>query len=227
VEQCIRRCPLTSVRPMLTLREPAATAATGARSRRRFLKHLGGLAATLLLPLPATAAVRRLLQSRHPDPRPGIDGSRVLTESELTDAPHLVALFDGIREIPHIADGIRCYCGCAQLEEYRSLLSCYEGVGMAKWCEVCQGQGRLAHGRWKEGQTLEQIRRATDARFGHGESDRTASERPRTARESPRTANQSPRTANESPRTANESPRAASESDRTATERPAAVHCHG
>jgi hypothetical protein len=108
------------------------------------------------------------VQENHPVPRPGINGSRVLSADDLADAPHLVGLFDGIREIPHIADGIRCYCGCAQIEGYRSLLTCYEDVGMAKWCEICQGQGRLAHGRWKEGQTLDQIRRATDARYGHG-----------------------------------------------------------
>lgn len=37
---------------------------------------------------------------------------------------------------------------------------------MAKHCYGCQGQARLAHRRWQEGQTLEQIRRAIDARYG-------------------------------------------------------------
>ncbi|CAN5809372.1 hypothetical protein BH23GEM9_BH23GEM9_37590 [soil metagenome] len=152
---------------MLTQQEPDTPAATGVIPRRNALKLIAALAAALL-PLPAAATGLRLLQPGHPTPRPGVDASRVLSATELADAPHLVALFDGIRQIPHIADGIRCYCGCAQIEGYRSLLSCYEDVGMAKWCEICQGQGRLAHGRWKEGQTLEQIRRATDARYGHG-----------------------------------------------------------
>jgi hypothetical protein len=134
--------------------------------RRRFVTLMAALATTVL-PLPLAGAVRRL-QMKHPDPRPGIDGARVLTAKDLADAPDVIPIFDGVREIPHIADGIRCYCGCAQIEGYRSLLSCYEGAGMARWCEVCQGQGRLAYGRWKEGQSLEQIRRATDARYGHG-----------------------------------------------------------
>ncbi len=102
----------------------------------------------------------------HPDPRPGIDGAGVLTADELAGAPHVVELFDAIREIPHIADGIRCTCGCAVLEGYRSLLSCYEAPGMAQWCEVCQGEGRLAVRRAAEGQSLAEIRRAIDARFG-------------------------------------------------------------
>jgi hypothetical protein len=139
----------------------------GALPRRHVLKRLAACAAALVA-MPSGVAALHWLEPRHPTPRPGIDGSRVLRASELTDAPHLTALFDHIREISHIADGIRCYCGCAGIEGYRSLLSCYEGVGMAKWCEICQGEGQLAHRRWKEGQSLEQIRRAIDARYGHG-----------------------------------------------------------
>jgi hypothetical protein len=148
-------------------------AAPGLTSRRRFLRTLVALAAAAAAPVVPRLAQAAALTgiprgTRHPDPRRGIDASRVLTAAELTDAPHLVELFDAVREIPHIADGLRCYCGCAQIEGYRSLLTCYEDVGMARYCEICQGQARLAHGRWKEGQSLEQIRRATDARYGHG-----------------------------------------------------------
>lgn len=111
----------------------------------------------------------------HPDPRPGIDGSKVLGAEDLSGFPHLVSLFDSIREIPHIVDGIRCYCGCADLDGFRSLLTCYEApAGMARFCEICEGQGRLACNRSKEGQSLEQIRRAIDARYG---SDATAAAR--------------------------------------------------
>jgi hypothetical protein len=72
-----------------------------------------------------------------------------------------------IREIPEVADGIRCYCGCAVLPGYRSLLTCYEEGGMAQFCVICQGQARLAHRRHGEGQSLDQIRNAVDARFGN------------------------------------------------------------
>lgn len=153
-------------------------------SRRQFVKLLIAAGAVVFAPLsPGRAHAQRLLApwlpGDHPDPRPGIDGSAVLSADQLTHAPDLIELFDQVREIPHIADGIRCYCGCAHIEGYRSLLTCYEDPGMAQHCEVCQGQARLAHGRWKEGQTLDQIRRATDARFGHTgmakRAERTAS----------------------------------------------------
>ena len=41
-------------------------------------------------------------QTEHPEPRPGIDASRVLTHDELADAPHAIPTFDKIREIPEI-----------------------------------------------------------------------------------------------------------------------------
>ncbi len=102
--------------------------------------------------------------TKHPDPRPGIDGSKVLTGEQLYNRAAL-PVYDQIREIPEIADSIHCYCGCADLPEYYSLLTCYEEGGMAQGCDICQGQGRLVYRRHKEGQTLDQIRRAIDARF--------------------------------------------------------------
>ncbi len=158
--------------------------------RRRFLLLAAAAGLTALRPAPlyariASAPAWPLGPGRpmgHPEPRPGIDGSRVLTAADLTDAPHAVDAFDAVREVAHLADGIRCYCGCAELEGYRSLLSCYEGAGMARWCDICQGMGRLVHRRAREGQDLQQIRRAVDARYAHGTAhhDMTPTEAERT-----------------------------------------------
>ena len=102
----------------------------------------------------------------HPDPRPDVDAANVLTADELRDVPHLIPLYDGIREIPHIADGIRCQCGCADTPGYRSLLTCYESQGMATMCIVCQTEGRMVVRLHEKGYTLDQIRDAVDARLG-------------------------------------------------------------
>lgn len=102
----------------------------------------------------------------HPEPRPGIDASLVLSEAELQGYGEGVRkVFAMIREIPHVADGIACYCGCDGRPGYRSLLTCFYGEGMARGCRICQGEATLAHRRWKEGQSLGQIRRAIDARY--------------------------------------------------------------
>jgi hypothetical protein len=134
--------------------------------RRAFLAGLplllgGGPVARLL----ATAAAAP--QAVHPEPRPGVDASRVLGPGALEGYGEDVrAVFAMVRQMPHIADGLHCYCGCDGRDGNRSLLSCYERGGMARECEVCQGEARLAHRRWKEGQSLVQIRRAVDARYG-------------------------------------------------------------
>ena len=132
-------------------------------TRRQFLAACSTTAAALLV------SDRRAWASPttpHPTPRPGITGAKVLTKEELANTPKFIPLFDAIREIPQVADGIRCNCGCPSPPAFYSLLSCYEGKGMARDCIVCQGQGRLAVRLHKEGKSLDQIRAAIDAKFG-------------------------------------------------------------
>jgi hypothetical protein len=131
-------------------------------SRRNFVT-VAFSAVAALVPGRTLRATRRV---EHPTPRSGITGKNVLTRADLSDSPKVVPLFDDIRRIPHIVDGIRCHCGCPHPPEFYSLLSCYEGTGMARDCAICQGQGRLAVRLHREGKTLAQIREAIDAKFG-------------------------------------------------------------
>lgn len=116
----------------------------------------------------ASAAHRRghaTRQAGHPEPRPGIDGSRVLKKAQLRDNPDAGPVFDMVRRIPQVADGIRCHCGCADDPSHRSLLTCYEGDGMAQHCEICQGQGKLAFKLHEAGKSLAEIRAAIDKEY--------------------------------------------------------------
>ena len=123
-------------------------------SRRYFV---AALAAPLLLRF-------QQQQSPHPEPRPGIDGRNVLGPDALRRyGDDMIELFNHVREMPQVADGLRCYCGCHR--QLRSLLSCFEDAGMATDCDMCQAEARLAYNRFREGQTLAQIRRAVEARF--------------------------------------------------------------
>lgn len=138
-------------------------------SRRRFLAAIPGaaLAASILGLRASEIGAAPLPLREHPDPRPDIDGSKVTKAEDLAD--DVVELFDGIRTHAALADGVTCYCGCALMPGYRSLLTCFEeGFDMGKYCPVCQGQGRLLVRRAEEGQSLDQIRRAIDARYGGG-----------------------------------------------------------
>jgi hypothetical protein len=130
-------------------------------SRRQFV---AGAVALLLIPRRARAM---RFAGPHPRPRPGITAAKVLTRDRLDGKADLIAVFDGVREIPEVIDGIRCQCGCATSEGFYSLLSCYEGDdAMAKICHICQGEGKLAIRLHKEGKSLDEIRTAIDAKFG-------------------------------------------------------------
>jgi hypothetical protein len=101
----------------------------------------------------------------HPEPRAGITAARVLPDRRLTDKT-AAPVYAMVRQIPQVVDGIRCSCGCADLEGFYSLLSCYEAGGMAQHCVICQGQARLAYKLHAEGWSLNGIRKAIDAAFG-------------------------------------------------------------
>jgi hypothetical protein len=143
-------------------------------SRRQFLR---GSASALLALIglararPAGAgtlagsSVRGLVPGQHPTPRPGIDASKVLTRAQLTEHPAAEPVFEMVRKIPQIVDGIRCQCGCAELPEFYSLLSCYEADGMAQHCVICQGEAKLAFRMHEQGKSLDQIRAAIDDKF--------------------------------------------------------------
>lgn len=135
-------------------------------SRRTLLRTTALLVAGLVLPMRRAFAVATPPRAEHPTPRPGITGAKVLTAAQLTTSPHLIELFDGIRAIPHIVDGIGCHCGCRELSGHYSLLSCYEAEAMARSCPICQGEGRVTVRMAKAGKSLTEIRAAIDAQFG-------------------------------------------------------------
>jgi hypothetical protein len=117
-------------------------------------------------PAPPRTARHGAQAPAHPEPRPGVTGAHVLTKAQLTHADlDAVAAFDMVRQIPQVADGIRCHCGCAGEPGYRSLLSCYEGDGMAQHCVICQGQGKLAFTLHQKGKSLKEIRAAIDKEY--------------------------------------------------------------
>ncbi len=136
-------------------------------SRRRWLRVLfSGLAAVAGTPLRALARARGgRAGGPHPEPRPGITAARVLKPEQI-EKPELRPIFDQVREIPQVMDGIRCQCGCAELEGNYSLLSCYEGKGMAQHCLICQGLAGMVHELHRKGWSLNGIRTAVDAKYG-------------------------------------------------------------
>jgi hypothetical protein len=125
------------------------------------------VAATLALVLAPDRRVADAAQPHaHPDPRPDVDASHIVPRAQLAgEDAEVIAAFDLAREIPQVLDGIRCHCGCADEPGHRSLLTCFEGDGMARHCAICQGQTRLAHELHRSGRALGVIRATIDRRF--------------------------------------------------------------
>jgi hypothetical protein len=113
----------------------------------------------------AASSMRGEQKKPHPTPRRGIDASHVVAARELDGDADAIETFDMIRQIPEIADGIRCSCGCDEAESFYSLLSCFERDGMARECPICKGHARLIHRLHRQGKTLAQIRTAVDAAY--------------------------------------------------------------
>ena len=89
-----------------------------------------------------------------------------MLKADQIEKPAVRAIFDMVREIPEVVDGIRCNCGCAELEGFYSLLTCFEEKGMAQSCLICQGQASLVYELHKKGWSLNGIRTAVDAKYG-------------------------------------------------------------
>ncbi len=146
-----------------------------ARVPRRGFVAAAARTLVLLLLAPAGRAARAATPRAqppggHPTPRPDAAAARVLSDARLGgDAEVRRALADA-REVPQVLDGLRCHCPCGGEADYRSLLSCFEGEGMARDCGICRGQARLARRLHGRGRALADIRAAVDARYGtaHG-----------------------------------------------------------
>ena len=145
---------------------------SGPCSRRQFVRRsasallaLVGLARARVAGAQGLATLGSLGAGQHPTPRAGIDASKVLKREQLTEHPSAEPVFAMVRRIPHVVDGIHCHCGCAELPEFYSLLSCFEADGMAQHCVICRGEASLAFRMHEQGKSLDQIRAAIDKQF--------------------------------------------------------------
>jgi len=100
----------------------------------------------------------------HPDPRPGITGRDVLASETFAGYDRVVRSYEAARQIPAVLDGLYCYCDCRHHFNHRSLLTCFESEHGAS-CDICLDEAWMAAEMHRQGRTLQEIRRAVDARF--------------------------------------------------------------
>jgi hypothetical protein len=103
----------------------------------------------------------------HPHPRTEATPERVADPEQFTDEKknaRVSSVYLMAREIPHVVDGLYCYCDCSRHHQHYSLLTCFESDHGAK-CMVCLDTVELAYQLHQEGKNLEEIRAAVDAKF--------------------------------------------------------------
>jgi hypothetical protein len=100
--------------------------------------------------------------SHHPEPRDGIDHSHVVPADRYASFPRVAAAYEKVAAIPHVIDGIYCYCDCSGHSGHHSLLDCFHDDHGA-YCDICLSQAEIAYRMHVgEGKSLEEIRQAMD-----------------------------------------------------------------
>ena len=126
-----------------------------------------GLAGIVLLVVAYRVLAPGAAEAKHPQPREDITAAKIVSPSRYADAPKIARVYAMAARIPHVLDGLYCYCECSKHSGHRSLISCFESDHGAM-CDICLGEVALAFRLAQEGKSLAQIRAAIDAQFSKG-----------------------------------------------------------
>lgn len=146
-------------------RRTGAKARRLARERTDALRQTRRAAVSVAIAVVALAAVVMSVRSAgaaHPEPRDMDHTGHVLPHERFASRPRVQQGYASAAEIPHVLDGIYCYCRCAQHSGHYSLLDCFVTEHGAA-CDICLMEAALAYRMRREGASLREIRGAIDA----------------------------------------------------------------
>lgn len=130
------------------------------RLNNRNLRWSAGGALVLGLLIVWTVAASS--STHHPEPRADMDHTHVVPAERYADFPRVAQTYAKVAEIPHVIDGIYCYCACSEHSGHHSLLDCFHDDHGA-YCDICLSQADIAHRMHTgEGASLDEIRAAID-----------------------------------------------------------------
>lgn len=137
-------------------------------SRGAFLRRASGIFAVAVLPRDFVFHFPAPSPLNHPEPRPGINASHVLSVEALAavKSERVKDAYEWARTYPAIFDGIACACSCGgDGGNHRSLLVCFE-TPQATGCQMCRDEAQLVARLAKNETPLAEIRAAVDKKFG-------------------------------------------------------------
>lgn len=104
----------------------------------------------------------RHLGAAHPEPRMMDHTGHVLPQEQFREHPRVQQGYAEAAEIPHILDGLYCYCRCSQHSAHYSLLDCFVSAHAAH-CDICLTEAAIAYQMSRDGRSLDDIRHRIDA----------------------------------------------------------------
>ena len=101
----------------------------------------------------------------HPTPRAPELAVEVVDASRYEDYPRVAEVYEMSAAVPHVLDGIYCYCDCSQHSGHYSLLDCFSDDHAAR-CDVCMSEAVIAYQMTQDGANLDEIRAEVDRNYG-------------------------------------------------------------
>lgn len=141
------------------------------RKRRANQGWITSPAAKIVMPIVIAGTILGVIaawsgetRAQHPHPRPGITAVGVVPAEQYAAYPRIARIYGEVAEIPHVIDGIFCFCDCHDSIGHHSLLDCFHSDHGAA-CNICLAEADMAYRMTQEGRSLEEIRAAIDAAF--------------------------------------------------------------
>jgi len=112
----------------------------------------------------ALVAGPRDAESHHPTPRVDVQSMQMMPAARYAASPGVGEVYEMAAEMPHMMDGMYCYCFCNSNFGHYSLLDCFmddHGAG----CDICMREAILTYEMANRGDSLEEIRAEIDRRY--------------------------------------------------------------
>jgi hypothetical protein len=123
------------------------------------LVWVGGAMAILALMILPTMSFSS--GDHHPEPREHIGHDHVESAAHYAAYPRVANTYAMVARIPHVIDGIYCYCACSEHSGHYSLLDCFKDAHASR-CDVCLSEASMAFRMDQDGRSLGEIRQAID-----------------------------------------------------------------
>jgi len=145
-------------------RRGARNGTSARKGKGRHPVWIVGVAVTAALLVVAVFAQSQRGADHHPTPRALELASDVVASTRYEAYPRVEQAYTVAAAVPHVLDGLFCYCHCSEHSGHYSLLDCFASDHAAS-CDVCMSEAVIAHDMTQQGASLDEIRTLIDRNY--------------------------------------------------------------